>query len=318
MKKYLSFDDTIFVAGAHGMVGSALVRALKKKGYHRLLTPSRKEVDFTQQQEVRQYFAEHRPDAVVISAAKVGGIHANSTYPADFLYDNLVIECHLIHEAHLAGVDRLLFLGSTCIYPKLAPQPIIEESLLSGPLEPTNEPYAIAKIAGVKLCQAYRKQYGRHYISAMPTNLYGPGDHYHPENSHVIPGMIGRFHEAKEKGLPEVAIWGTGTALREFLYVDDLAHALVMLLETYSDSLHINIGSDEEVSIRELAELVADAVGYKGSITQDLSKPDGTPRKKTDLTRIFSLGWKPTVSLHEGLRRAYQDFLVSSSLEALI
>lgn len=306
---YLQPEHLIFVAGAHGMVGSAIVRALKRSGYKNLLTPRREELDFTEQGDVRAYLKKQKPDAMVISAAKVGGIHANQTYPADFLYDNLIIECNLIHEAHKADVKRLLFLGSTCIYPKFAPQPICEEALLTGPLEPTNEAYAIAKIAGVKLCQFYRQQYRRHYCAAMPTNLYGPNDNYHPENSHVIPGLLRRFHVAKEEGTPEVMMWGTGNVKREFLHVDDLAEACLHILERYDDPMHINVGSHEEVTIRQLAEMIAEAVGYQGKIVNDLSKPDGTPRKKTDLTRISQLGWKPKIPLKEGLSQAYAAFL---------
>ncbi len=311
MKQYLHLDQTIFVAGAHGMVGSAIVECLKAQGYQRLLTPRRQELDFTDQKNVRDYLQQNRPDVVVITAAKVGGIYANQTFPADFLYDNLIIECNLIHESHQAGVERILFLGSTCIYPKWAPQPIPEEALLTAPLEPTNEGYAIAKIAGVKLCQFYMQQYGRKYIAAMPTNLYGPGDNYHPEYSHVIPGLLRRFHDAKIAKAPEVTMWGTGTALREFLHVQDLAEACVYLLKYYCEGMHINIGSHEEITIRELAEMVAKVVGYQGKIQNDLSKPDGTPRKKTDISRITRLGWNPKIPLKEGLYNAYQEFLSS-------
>jgi len=304
----LDNGHSIFIAGAHGMVGSALRRDLMGSGYYNLLTPPRDELDLTDQQAVRDYLHIHRPDVVIISAAKVGGIYANMTYPADFLYDNLIIECNLIHEAHKVGVERLLFLGSSCIYPKNAPQPIPEEALLTSSLETTNEAYALAKIAGVKMCYYYSKQYSRSYISAMPTNLYGPGDNYHPENSHVIPGLISRFHEAKLGNRPEVIVWGTGEVFREFLYVDDLAQACRFLLEKYHDPYHINVGSNVEVTILELARMIAKVVGYEGRIKHDLTKPDGTRRKKCDISRILSLGWEPTTSLHEGLKLAYRDF----------
>ena len=293
------------------MVGSALATCLQLEGYHNLLTPSHAELDYTDQLAVRNYLQIHKPTVVVISAAKVGGIWANMTYPAQFIYDNLMIGTNLIHESHRADVPRLLYLGSTCIYPREAPQPMLEEALLTGPLEKTNEAYAIAKIACVKMCQFYCTQYGRSYISAMPTNLYGPGDNYHPENSHVIPGLLRRFHVAKMNGSETVEIWGTGQARREFLYVEDLARALLHLLQHYDEPSHINIGSLEEVSIRHLAEHVAHIVKYQGEIVHDLSKPDGTPRKKADISRILALGWKPTVSLTEGLNRTYQAFLSS-------
>jgi len=291
------------------MVGSALVRALQARGYQKLLTPTRHVLDCLQQQAVATYLQEHRPDIVVIAAAKVGGIVANASFPADFLYENLMIAANLIHGAHLAGVSRLLFLGSTCIYPRHAPQPISEDALLSAPLEATNEAYAVAKICGVKLCQYYQQQHGRNYISAMPTNLYGPGDRYHLEYSHVIPALMMRFHEAKLEQAPSVTVWGTGRALREFLYVDDLAQACLFLLQSYHNPMPINIGSHEEVSIAQLAQMIADTVGYKGSITYDTSRPDGTPRKKTDISKITQLGWRPTTTLKEGLSLTYQDFL---------
>lgn len=312
MANLLNHNHKIFIAGGHGMVGSAIARALKTNGYLNILTPDRKELDLTEQSKVRNFLFHHQPDIVVIAAAKVGGIHANMTYPADFLYDNLIIECNLIHGCHLANVNRLLFLGSTCIYPKFAPQPILEESLLRGELEPTNEGYAIAKIAGVKLCQYYSIQYGRRYIAAMPTNLYGPGDNYHPQNAHVLPSLLRRFHEAKNAGQNEVLMWGSGNVLREFLHVDDLALGCLRLLEKYEDDLHVNIGSNEEVTIRKLAEMIAETVGYKGTIINDISKPDGTPRKKTDISRISNLGWQPKISLSEGLKLTYENFLSSS------
>ena len=290
------------------MVGSALAACLYGEGYDNLLAPSHSELDCIDQLAVRNYLQAHKPQVVVIAAAKVGGIWANMTYPAEFIYENLMIGSNLIHESHQADIPRLLYLGSTCIYPREAPQPMAEEVLLTGPLEETNEAYALAKIACIKMCQFYRAQYGRSYISAMPTNLYGPGDNYHPENSHVIPGLLRRFHEAKSSGSQTVQIWGTGQARREFLYVEDLARALLHLLQHYDEPGHINVGSLEEVAILHLAKQVALAVGYKGRIIHDLSKPDGMPRKKTDLSRILSLGWKPTISLEEGLKRTYQAF----------
>lgn len=304
----LTKKDKIFIAGARGMVGSALAACLYGEGYDNLLAPSHSELDCIDQLAVRNYLQAHKPQVVVIAAAKVGGIWANMTYPAEFIYENLMIGSNLIHESHQADIPRLLYLGSTCIYPREAPQPMAEEVLLTGPLEETNEAYALAKIACIKMCQFYRAQYGRSYISAMPTNLYGPGDNYHPENSHVIPGLLRRFHEAKSSGSQTVQIWGTGQARREFLYVEDLARALLHLLQHYDEPGHINVGSLEEVAILHLAKQVALAVGYKGRIIHDLSKPDGMPRKKTDLSRILSLGWKPTISLEEGLKRTYQAF----------
>ena len=304
----LEKKDKILIAGARGMVGSALVRCFESQGYTHLLTPSHADLDYTDQRAVRDFLGTEKPNAVVIAAAKVGGIWANMTYPADFIYTNLMIGCNLIHECHAAGVPRLLYLGSTCIYPREAPQPMLEEALLTGPLEATNEAYALAKIAGIKMCQFYRTQYGRSYISAMPTNLYGPQDNYHPENSHVIPGLIRRFHEAKVSGAKEVAIWGTGTAQREFLYVDDLARACLHLLSCYDDPIHVNIGSHDEVTILQLAQLIAEVIDFKGDISLDLSKPDGTPRKKTDIGRILALGWKPEIPLKMGLHQSYLDF----------
>lgn len=302
-------EQTILIAGSRGMVGSAMVRKLQAEGYLHLLTPSHDELDLTDQHQVRAYLRHKQPDSVIVAAAKVGGIYANSTYPADFLYENLMIECNLIHESHKADIDRLLFLGSTCIYPKLAPQPIPEEALLTSSLEPTNEGYALAKIAGVKLCTHYNQQYGRSYISAMPTNLYGLGDNYHSKNSHVIPALIRRIHEAKVKKADEVVVWGSGKPLRDFLYVDDLAEALFFLLEEYHEPLHINIGSGEEISILELTKLVAEVIDFQGKIVADPSMPDGTPRKMADITRITQLGWQPKTSLREGLKQTFSDFL---------
>ena len=309
-------NQKILIAGARGMVGGALTRLFEAKKYANLLTPTRKELDYTDQASVRTYMQEKRPDVVVVAAAKVGGIYANMTYPAEFIYDNLMIASNLIHEAYKIDVQRLLFLGSTCIYPREAPQPIPEEALLTGPLEKTNEAYALAKIAGVKLCQHYREQYGCKFISAMPTNLYGPGDNYHPENAHVLPALIRRFYEAKIEKRPEVAIWGTGRPLREFLYVDDLAEACLFLLERYDGAEPVNVGSEDEVSILEAAQLVARVVGYEGNIVHDLTKPDGTPRKKTDTTRIHTLGWQPRTPLQEGVRRSYHHYLDAHGADA--
>lgn len=300
--------DRILIAGAHGMVGSATVRLLRKRGFENLLTPTHEELDYLDQAAVRAYLQKEHPDVVVIAAARVGGIHANSTYPAQFLYENVMIASNLIHESYQAKVPRLLYLGSTCIYPREAPQPIAESALLTGPLEKTNEGYALAKICGVRLCQFYRQQYRCDYISAMPTNLYGVGDNYHPENSHVIPGMIRRFYEAKENGDKRVTVWGTGCALREFLYVDDLAEALLFLLEHYHGEEPINVGSDEEFSIAEVATMVKEVVGFEGEIEQDLKKPDGTPRKKSDCSKILKMGWRPKTRFKEGLTLAFEDF----------
>ena len=308
----------VYVAGHRGMVGAAIVRALQRHGVLQVVTRTHAELDLVDQAAVRDFFEAERPQAVVLAAAKVGGIHANDTYPAEFIHDNLMIQNNVIHQAWRAGVKKLLFLGSSCIYPRMAPQPMREDALLTGPLELTNEPYAIAKIAGIKMCESYNRQYGTDYRSVMPTNLYGPGDNYHAENSHVIPGMLRRFHEAKERGDEKVVIWGTGTPRREFLYVDDMAEASVHVMEldreTYAANTqprlsHINVGTGEDVSIRELAELVARTVGFKGRIDNDTSKPDGTPRKLMDVGRLHSLGWKARVGLEEGLALAYRDFL---------
>jgi len=308
----------IYVAGHRGMVGSAIVRTLEGRGYQDIVTRTHKELDLTDQAAVRAFYAKEKPDVVVLAAAHVGGIHANNTYPAEFIYDNLMIEANVIHEAYKAGVKRLLFLGSSCIYPRMAPQPMREDALLTGTLESTNEPYAIAKIAGIKLCESYNRQYGTDYRSVMPTNLYGPGDNYHPENSHVIPALIRRFHEAKEAGAPTVTIWGSGTPKREFLYVDDMAEASVHVMEldaaTYAKHTkpmlsHINVGTGEDLTIAELARLIGRVVGYRGEIGFDPDKPDGTPRKLMDVGRLKSLGWQPRVGLEEGLALAYRDFL---------
>ena len=308
----MNIESKIYVAGHRGMVGSAVVRALQEKGYKKIVTRTRSELDLTNQSAVRAFYEAESIDYAVIAAAKVGGIHANSTYPAEFIYENLAIAQNTIHEAHTAGVKRLLFLGSTCIYPKLAEQPILESSLLTSPLEPTNEAYAIAKIAGLKLCQFYRQQYGVLFHSAMPTNLYGKGDNYHPENSHVLPALIRRFHEAKEQALPEVTVWGSGKPLREFLHSDDVAEGIIHLLKLEDPPDWVNLGSGVEISIGELAKLVAKTVGYEGNLSFDTSKPDGTPRKMTDISLIKDTGWKPKISLEDGVASAYQDFLIEN------
>ena len=291
------------------MVGSAIVRELQNKGYHNIVTKTSKELDLRSQEAVRSFYEIEKPAYVFVAAAKVGGIHANNVYRAEFLYDNLMIQNNLIHFAYESGVKKLLFLGSSCIYPKLAEQPLKEDYLLSGYLESTNEPYAIAKITGIKMCEAYRDQYGCNFISAMPTNLYGPNDNYHPENSHVLPALIRKFHEAKVSSKEEVEVWGDGTPMREFLYADDLANALVYLMENYNEKQFVNVGYGSDVTIKELAETVAKVVGFDGGMKYDSSKPNGTPRKLMDSSRLFSTGWKPKTNLEEGIRLAYQDFL---------
>ena len=298
----------VYVAGHRGMVGSAIVRRLSSECCE-ILTASRFEVDLTRQSDVEVWMEKNRPDAVFLAAAKVGGIVANDSYPADFLYQNMLIAANVIHSAHKTGVEKLLFLGSSCIYPKFAEQPIREESLLTGALEPTNEWYAVAKIAGVKLCQAYRRQHGHDFISAMPTNLYGPGDNFDLENSHVIPALIRKAHEAKLSDADELTMWGTGTPRREFLHADDCAEACVHLMKVYSDDAPINVGSGNDITILELTRLVAHVVGFKGQIRSDLSKPDGSPRKLMSGEKLRSLGWAPRIALHEGLADAYQSFL---------
>lgn len=295
------------------MVGSAIVRQLQKEGFANLLTPSSSELNLTRQTDVEQFFAQNKPEYVFLAAARVGGIYANNTYPAEFIYQNLQIQNNVIHSAFQNGARKLLFLGSSCIYPKLAPQPLKEEYLLTGSLEPTNEAYAIAKIAGLKLCEFYHKQYGANFISAMPTNLYGPGDNYDPMNSHVLPALLRRFHEAKAANTGEVAIWGSGKPLREFLHVFDLADACLFLMENYSHSTAINVGSGSELSIADLAKLIANIVGYAGSISLDSTKPDGTPRKLLDCTLIHNLGWRAKITLEAGIREAYTDFQKSIS-----
>ena len=307
---YALTGKRVWVAGHRGMVGAALVRRLAKEGCETLVA-ERSDADLRRQADVERWMLAHKPQAVIVAAAKVGGIYANDTRPAEFLYDNLLIEANIVDAAYKAGVEKLLFLGSSCIYPKLAPQPITEDALLTGPLEPTNEWYAIAKIAGIKLCQAYRKQYGCDFISAMPTNLYGPGDNYDLVSSHVIPALIRKAHEAKLRGDAQMTIWGTGTPRREFLHVDDCADALVLLMKRYSDAEHVNVGSGEDLTIAELAQLVCDAVGFKGEIVRDLTKPDGTPRKLMSGDKLAALGWAPRIGLRDGLESAYQSFLAS-------
>jgi GDP-L-fucose synthase len=296
------------VAGHRGLVGSAIWRALSEAGFQHLIGRTHGELDLLDQQAVQTFYEVERPDYVIIAAAKVGGILANSTQPAEFLYDNLQIQNNLIHGAYRSGVKKLLFLGSSCIYPKLAPQPLKEESLLTGPLEPTNEWYAVAKIAGIKMCQAYRRQYGCDFISAMPTNMYGPNDNYDLQGSHVLPALIRKFHEAKVSGAPTVTCWGTGSPMREFLYADDLGRACVFLMQHYSEEQFINVGFGSELSIRELVEKVQRIIGFTGTAVWDTSKPDGTPRKLMDSSRLFQLGWRPQVDLDRGIRLAYEDF----------
>ena len=301
--------DKIYIAGHNGLVGSAIIRALRSAGYTNLVYRTSKELDLRKQEEVEAFFKEEKPQFVFLAAAKVGGIVANNTYRADFLYDNLMIVSNIVHAAFKNKVAKLLFLGSSCIYPKLAPQPLKEEYLLTGPLEYTNEPYAIAKIAGIKLCETFRDQYGANYISVMPTNLYGINDNYHPENSHVLPALIRKFHEAKENGSAEVVIWGSGTPRREFLFADDLAEACLFLMEHYNEKNIINIGCGEDVTIKELAETVKEVVGFTGNLVYDTARPDGTPRKLLDVTKIHALGWHHKTPLTEGMKVAYQDFL---------
>lgn len=314
-------NSKIYIAGHRGMVGSAIERTLRKQGFTNIIGRTHAELDLTNQTAVAEFFAKEKPDQVYLAAARVGGIYANNTFPAEFIYDNLMVQNNVIHQAFLSGVKKLLFLGSSCIYPKLAPQPMTEEALLMGKLEPTNEPYAIAKIAGIKMCESYNRQYGQShgvdYRSVMPTNLYGPGDNYHPENSHVIPALIRRFHEAKVNNAPEVVIWGTGTPKREFLYVDDMAVASVFVMQldkkTFDQQAepmqnHINVGYGSDVTIADLAQAVGESVGYQGKISFDTSKPDGTPRKWMDSGKLNRLGWYPKVNLQDGLASAYADF----------
>lgn len=311
-------DSSIFVAGHRGMVGAAIVRRLKALGYTNILTTTRQELDLLNQLAVMEFFASHRIQQVYVAAAKVGGIHANNIYPADFIYENLMIEANLINAAHKNDVQKLLFLGSSCIYPKLADQPMREDALLSGYLEPTNEPYAVAKIAGIKLCESYNRQYGRDYRSVMPTNLYGPNDNFHPENSHVIPALLRRFHDAKQAEATEVVVWGSGKPMREFLHVDDMAEASIFVMnlddETYQRETqpmlsHINVGTGIDCTIRELVEVIAKVIGYQGVVKFDADKPDGAPRKLMDVSRLERLGWKARISLEEGLTTTYKWFL---------
>jgi len=299
-------DSKIYVAGHGGMVGSAIVRSLKQLGYGNLVLASSSALDLRMQRDVASFFSEEKPEYVFLAAAKVGGIHANNVYRAEFLYDNLMIQNNVIHQSYVNRVKKLLFLGSSCIYPKLALQPLQEETLLTGELEPTNEPYAIAKIAGIKMCDAYRSQYGCNFISAMPTNLYGPNDNYDLENSHVLPALIRKFHQAKQKGSPEVVLWGTGNPLREFMHVDDLSEACLFLMKHFNEPGFINVGTGKDISIKDLASLIREIVGYEGQIVHDLSKPDGTPRKLLDISKLTSLGWQASISLREGITRVYQ------------
>lgn len=305
----MNLDAKIYVAGHRGLVGSAIVRNLEEKGYTNIICRTHKELDLTNQEAVRAFFEQERPEYVFLAAAKVGGIHANNTYPADFIYDNLMIQNNVIKAAHDFKIKKLLFLGSTCIYPKMAPQPIKEEYLLTGALEETNEAYAVAKIAGLEMCKFFKRQYGDNFISCMPTNLYGPNDNFDLKNSHVLPALIRKFHEAKVNNSDVVEVWGTGTPLREFLYVDDMADACVFLMENYDGEQHVNIGTGEEVSIRELAETVKEVVGFEGELVFNTEMPDGTPRKLTTVDKLHSLGWSHKVSLNRGIKLAYTWFL---------
>lgn len=301
--------EKIYIAGHRGMVGSAMHRKLLAEGFNNIVVRTSAELDLTNQQAVTDFFAQEKPDYVFLAAAKVGGIVANNTYRADFIYQNLMIESNIIHQAYVNNVKKLMFFGSSCIYPKLAPQPLKEDYLLTGELEYTNEPYAIAKIAGIKLCESYRDQYGCNFISVMPTNLYGYGDNYHPNHSHVLPALIRRLHEAKENNSPFIEAWGTGTPLREFLFVDDLADACFLLMQDYNEKQFVNVGCGEDISIKDLIEVIKKVVGYKGEIRFDTTKPDGTPRKLMDATKLRNMGWQPKISLQEGITLAYNDFL---------
>jgi len=309
-------QDKIFIAGHRGMVGSAIIRKLNAEGFTNIVTRTSKELDLKEQAAVRDFFAKEKPDHVVLAAAKVGGIHANNVYRAQFLYENLMIESNVIHSSHENGVKKLLFLGSSCIYPKMAPQPLKEESLLSGILEQTNEPYAIAKIAGIKLAESYRRQYGCNYISAMPTNLYGPNDNYDLNNSHVLPALIRKFHTAKVTNAPSVEVWGTGSPMREFLHVDDLADACFFLLQNYNEEMFVNIGTGEDLTIKALAEMIKDIVGYTGELKWNTEKPDGTPRKLMDVSRLHNMGWKHRIGLREGITSVYAEFAKSELAKA--
>jgi len=313
LPKIFEFAGTkVYVAGHRGMVGSAIVRRLASVRCE-VITADRSRVDLERQDQAEGFLAATKPDVVIVAAARVGGIHANNAYPAEFISQNLAIARNTIHGSHLAGVKKLLFLGSSCIYPTLAQQPMREEELLTGPLEPTNQWYAVAKIAGIKLCQAYRRQYGADFISVMPTNLYGPGDNYHPENSHVVPALIRRFHQARQDGTQSVKVWGTGRPLREFLYVDDLADACLFVLERYSDEQHLNVGSGEEVTVAEFAKLVAEVVGYRGELAFDPSRPDGSPRKLLDSSKLAAMGWRAATSLRQGLAQTYAAFVAGDN-----
>jgi len=317
MAEKMQPESRIYVAGHRGMVGSALVRALAKRGHTKLITRSKSELDLTNTQEVASFFEAEKPEYVFLAAAKVGGILANNTYRGQFLYENLMIQNNVIHQAYVHGAKKLLFLGSSCIYPKLAPQPLREEYLLTGLLEPTNEPYAIAKITGIKLCDAYRAQYGCNFTSIMPTNLYGPNDNYNPQNSHVLPALIRKFHEAKALGHPSVSIWGSGNPLREFMHVDDMAQACLTVMEYFDEEGFVNAGTGQELSIKELALLVAKVVGFEGELAFDATKPDGTPRKLLDVTTLHSLGFRHQIGLEEGIGMAYEDFKLIAAKEAL-
>lgn len=312
----------IYIAGHRGMVGSAIVRQLSQQNNVTVITRTHKELDLINQQAVADFMQSEKPDVVILAAAKVGGIHANNTYPAEFIYENLMMECNVIHQSFVAGVQRLLFLGSSCIYPKLATQPMTEQALLTGTLEPTNEPYAVAKIAGIKLCESYNRQYGIDYRSVMPTNLYGPHDNFHPDNSHVVPALIRRFHEAKLANSPEVVIWGTGEPMREFLHVDDMAQASLFVLDLPVDAYqantqpmlsHINVGTGTDVTIRQLAETIAEVTGYQGKIVFDITKPNGAPRKLMDVSRLAKMGWTASINLRDGLKNAYEWFLINQT-----
>ncbi len=309
-------NSKIYIAGHRGMVGSAIMRNLQSKGYTNIITRTSKEVDLRNSQAVSDFFANEKPEYVFLAAAKVGGIQANNIYRADFIYENLMIQNNVIHNAYVHGVKKLMFLGSSCIYPKMAPQPLKEEYLLTGLLEETNEPYAIAKIAGIKMCESYKRQYGCNFISVMPTNMYGPNDNYNLNNSHVLPALIRKFHDAKENNLPSVEMWGTGTPMREFLHADDLGDACVFLMNTYDGEQFVNIGSGTDLTIKDLALLIKDIVGYKGEIVHDLSKPDGTPRKLMDVSYLHSLGWKHKIELPEGIKQVYDDFKKKEGVKA--
>lgn len=304
----MEINSNIYIAGHRGMVGSAIMRNLQSKGYNNIITRASKELDLRNQQAVTDFFASEKPEYVFLAAAKVGGIQANNVYRADFIYENLMIQNNVIHQSYVNGIKKLMFLGSSCIYPKMAPQPLKEEYLLTGLLEETNEPYAIAKIAGIKMCESYKRQYGCNFISVMPTNMYGPNDNYNLNNSHVLPALIRKFHDAKENNLPFVEMWGTGTPMREFLHADDLGDACVYLMNTYDGEQFVNIGSGKDLTIKDLALLIKDIVGYKGEIKHDLSKPDGTPRKLMDVSYLHSLGWKHKIELPEGIKQVYEDF----------